>query len=83
MSTTVSKSPKPEDKVPSRKERDDSYSTGAGKKAVEVPKSDRDRSTSSKNSGKTKSEEKLEPPIGLDNETKADKCSGSFRGSAL
>jgi hypothetical protein len=72
MSTTVSRSPKPEDEVPSREERDDSYSTGAGKKAVEVPKPDRDRSTSSANSGQAKSEGKLEPPIGLDNETKAE-----------
>jgi hypothetical protein len=72
MSTTVSKSPKHEDEMPTREERDDSYSTGAGKKAVEVPKADRGTKTSSGGKCKSDDEKKLEAPIGLDNETKAD-----------
>jgi hypothetical protein len=68
MSTTVSKSPKPEDEVPSREERDESYSTGAGKKAVEVPKVTKEDSKDDKKVDSAK----LEPPIGLDNETRSE-----------
>jgi hypothetical protein len=71
MSTTVSKSPKHEDEMPTREERDDSYSTGAGKKAVEVPKADRN-TASTEGKCKSDNEKKIEAPIGLDNETKAD-----------
>jgi hypothetical protein len=72
MSTTVSKSPKHEDEVPTKKERDDSYSTGAGKKAVEVPKADCGKEADSKDKCNSEDAKRLEAPIGLDNETKAD-----------
>ena len=67
MTATVSKSPKPDNHELSRQERDNSYSTGAGRKAVEKPKID-----GSKESNCDSEKETLKPPIGLDNETKGD-----------
>jgi hypothetical protein len=72
MSTTVSKSPKHEDEMPTKEERDASYSTGAGKKAVEVPKAECGKEANSAGKCSSENEKKLEAPIGLDNETKAD-----------
>ena len=72
MSTTVSKSPDHEDEVPTRAERDDSYSTGAGKKAVEVAKAGPEHKGSSEGKCQTHADKRLDAPIGLDNETKAD-----------
>ena len=70
MSSIVSQSPKPDDHILSRQEKDDSYSTGAGRKATEKPKPDR---PGHQPKGESK-DCKHEPPIGLDNETKGSSC---------
>ncbi len=77
MTATVSKSPKPDDHELTRKERDGSLSEdGAGRKAVETAKPDfsadaqgQCKTTGDKNSA---GKECLNPPIGLDSETKGD-----------
>lgn len=76
MSETLSKSPKPDDHMRTRQEKDDSYSTGAGRKAVEKPVDsdgtveDCDAKDSSAKACSKK--DPIEAPIGLDNETRGD-----------
>ncbi len=75
MSSTVSKSPKPDDHIPSRVEKDDSYSTGAGRKCTEKPKPDGPGLTKSAEDGRDGTdniEGAVQPPIGLENETKGE-----------
>jgi hypothetical protein len=74
MSTTVSTHQSGQSKhIPSRQERDDAFSTGAGRKAVEQPK--KERNTDCKvleNNGKRKNVAQAlsDAPIGLELETK-------------
>lgn len=49
---------------PTREERDEAFSTGAGRKAVEEPKSD---------AHDAKKKENLGAPVGLECETKGDR----------
>ncbi len=73
MSTTVSRSAGSDRRIPSRQERDDAFSAGAGRKAVEELK----EQGNSKKSKKTQAihqspkQERINAPVGLDNETKA------------
>lgn len=58
-SVTGQKEPKP-----NREERDEAFSSGAGRKAEDKPKATREH--------KTEDKETLEAPLGLDIETKGD-----------
>ena len=65
MSSTVSKSARKDDHQLTRQEKDDSFSTGAGRRAVEVSKPDRQ---------KIEEKEPLQAPIGLELETRGDEA---------
>jgi hypothetical protein len=56
---------------PGRSERDDAYSTGAGRKAIEVPKQEQERE------GR---EHDMEAPVGLDLETRAEETEDRLLG---
>ncbi len=55
---------------PTREERDDAFSTGAGRKAEEVSMP----TNLKKHGAPSEKDETLEAPVGLDNETKAKSC---------
>ncbi|MDR3614528.1 MAG: hypothetical protein P4L53_13280 [Candidatus Obscuribacterales bacterium] len=61
MSETVSKPNHHSDKVPTKEERDAAYSNDGGRKAIEEPIDQIEK-------------ESCEAPIGLDTETKAERC---------
>lgn len=77
MSTLVTVSPIDKGKhIPSRQERDEAFSSGAGRKAIEKPKKDREKeifhqkNMSEKQEASQASDHVTDAPIGLELETR-------------